>query len=107
MVDQVRKSPEVKAVNYSTDSNSTMFLCMVQAFCCDSLFFESSVTSYLNNKSCVRVLMSTIFSSVRDRYPPARVLDLKATYMQENSSLRLEWSAPGDDLGEGTGNAMI
>ena len=42
----------------------------------------------------------------RDMYPPARILDLKVTRTsRENQTITLEWTAVGDDLDKGKGNA--
>ena len=39
-------------------------------------------------------------------YPPARILDLKVTKTsRENQTITLEWTAVGDDLDKGKGNA--
>ena len=39
-----------------------------------------------------------------DAYPPSRVTDLKVASVQVNQmTLTIEWTAPGDDLDQGTG----
>jgi len=39
-----------------------------------------------------------------DAYPPSRVTDLKVASLQVNQmTMSIEWTAPGDDLDQGTG----
>ena len=44
-----------------------------------------------------------------DSYPPGRVTDLSVVVVNDtaaNISIVLKWTAPGDDLDEGTGNFL-
>ncbi|XP_055498447.1 calcium-activated chloride channel regulator 1-like [Leucoraja erinacea] len=43
--------------------------------------------------------------SIPDVFPPSKIMDLKATIVQDN--IQLNWTAPGGDLDQGDGNSKL
>ena len=63
-------------------------------------------TLYLKNSCINMIFLSCHTYLVRDRHPPARIVDLISVFNRDNMLLNLQWSAPGDDLNVGRGTMV-
>lgn len=60
------------------------------------------VEDFSRTKSGGAFIVTEVPPAGEDVYPPCRITDFAAA--MENDTVMLSWTAPGDDLDEGTGN---